>query len=1206
MVASSTSYDTVSLDGYESDEEKCQLYEPLAQPEPGPTSSSGTMYQGSKTVTMQHSGSSTTTPSDYSGTNTVGLLDFESYEAYGDVRDAPLGESGSGGYEDSLTLLSPDESVPASGTGLLSSQASWLTSPSAVTPIELSADAPAWAAYFAVPTAAELTVELAYGGSAPALSWSTSIHGQTPRAAAVPDRGAYDVQQEAAAQDPPASSGPGETFNSTGQITSVTDALLGVTKATYDDAQRLTSVTDPPTASHSGGNTTSWTYNNQNRVTSQTTALGTSSFAYASPSCGNLTQYTDADGRVTTYQYDCQNRVTQEAWYSSASALTANNPEEIISYTYNADGDITSESDFNCAQSVVVSADYYTYNDSDQLTAVVETIAGGPTVELVYTYSDSGECSGVTASIGGTVDSSGNYTGGTLDYQNTYGYDDNGDLIQIVQSSQTGGDAVATKEIDLTYNAAGQFQSIDRYLGQGQDKQLVAESGYTYNSAGQLTGLVYQQGTTPLANYGYTYGAGGGLSQVSSDETGTVPFGQPWSPSGATLPFHDPSQIDLGSLNQAPSPADLLATVTSADGTTSYSYDALGELTSASGAVNESYAWDANGNPESSGYTIGPENEILSDGTYTYTYNLDGDMLSRTQISSGSSSDFETDYTWDNRNRLIEVTNKDNTHTVTQTVTYVYDVENRWIGETVTTYSDGSPSSVHTTDFAYDGNQIVLQFDGTSSPGSPVSLTANNLSHRYVYGPAVDQVLADERVTLQNGTLATDEVLWPLADAQGTVRDVAKLTGTTAAVVDHVIYNSFGGVVSESDPSRGVLFKYTGCATDNNTDIEFHYQRPKIAGSVDWLKIDQSGFTSGTTNLSDYCANDPVNGTDPSGEAPPVIPGSGLVNGQPVQIVGAPPLPTTPGPAQSKSGIDEYLGAWARRMMRDNPPKDWMNQWNSFFSIIQSMVSSGKLSAQWLWEMLELRRYIQAEQNFRLDFEARLGLPTNSEPGKQDLRFLTSGEQKFLFVVMQAINTCGMTEDPHLDPMQIRLLLQRFTLLKYDPNHPIAANSSDGWILWFSSPKAITLGEQTYFYGFLPDEDDLGGDGLPLLSHEFLHAIDQLVSGDPRWWQVSYVLDYLGNRWEGESDQDAYKGIETELAAWSIESVVARLLEDDPGLFATISRMSWSEVEKGLPELEKQIWDAFVAEVQRRWYRFSPRSPVFEEPSFSSEPNGGP
>ena len=294
----------------------------------------------------------------------------------------------------------------------------------------------------------------------------------------------------------------------------------------------------------------------------------------------------------------------------------------------------------------------------------------------------------------------------------------------------------------------------------------------------------------------------------------------------------------------------------------------MGELTSASytgGQPSESYSWDANGNPSGSGYVIGPDNELLSDGTYNYAYNADGDCTSRTDIATGA----VTDYTWDARNRLVGVTDETSTGQVTQTVTYVYDVENRWIGETVTAYSGGSPTSVHTTDFAYDGNQIVLQFDATSTPGTSVSLTASNLSHRYLSGPAVDQVLADERVTLQNGALATDEVLWPLADAQGTVRDVAKLNGTSAAVVDHIIYNSFGGVVSESDPSQGCLFKSTGCPTDPATDIEFHYERPKIAGNVNWLKIDPKGLTSETTNLYGYCQDDPINVTDPSGLEPP-------------------------------------------------------------------------------------------------------------------------------------------------------------------------------------------------------------------------------------------------------------------------------------------------------------------------------------------------
>ena len=73
-------------------------------------------------------------------------------------------------------------------------------------------------------------------------------------------------------------------------------------------------------------------------------------------------------------------------------------------------------------------------------------------------------------------------------------------------------------------------------------------------------------------------------------------------------------------------------------------------------------------------------------------------------------------------------------------MTYTYDMFNRWIGETVT---DGSGTVTINRKFVYDGNQIVLQFDSTASG----DLAAANLSHRYLYGPAVDQVLADEQVS---------------------------------------------------------------------------------------------------------------------------------------------------------------------------------------------------------------------------------------------------------------------------------------------------------------------------------------------------------------------------------------------------------------------------------------------------------------------------
>src|ERR1035441_7262773 len=77
---------------------------------------------------------------------------------------------------------------------------------------------------------------------------------------------------------------------------------------------------------------------------------------------------------------------------------------------------------------------------------------------------------------------------------------------------------------------------------------------------------------------------------------------------------------------------------------------------------------------------------------------------------------------------------------------YTYDAFNRWIGETVTTYS-GQTSTTTQTRFVYDGNQIVMQFDGAGTG----ALTAANLSHRYLWGPAVDQLLADEQLPAASG-----------------------------------------------------------------------------------------------------------------------------------------------------------------------------------------------------------------------------------------------------------------------------------------------------------------------------------------------------------------------------------------------------------------------------------------------------------------------
>ena len=146
--------------------------------------------------------------------------------------------------------------------------------------------------------------------------------------------------------------------------------------------------------------------------------------------------------------------------------------------------------------------------------------------------------------------------------------------------------------------------------------------------------------------------------------------------------------------------------------------------------------YDANGNATSitvaggtpTTTTIGPDNELIFDGTYNDTYDADGNLVKQQDSTT------KITYTYDNRNRLTSVTTyawQSNSWVQTQQVTYTYDMFNNLIGRTVT----GTGATKQ--EYVFDGTNIVLAFDGN-----------DNLTDRYLWGPAVDQVLADEHFSL--------------------------------------------------------------------------------------------------------------------------------------------------------------------------------------------------------------------------------------------------------------------------------------------------------------------------------------------------------------------------------------------------------------------------------------------------------------------------
>ena len=186
----------------------------------------------------------------------------------------------------------------------------------------------------------------------------------------------------------------------------------------------------------------------------------------------------------------------------------------------------------------------------------------------------------------------------------------------------------------------------------------------------------------------------------------------------------------------------------------------------------------------------------------------------------------------------------------TKEVTYNYDAFDRRIGKHVDTDGNGTIDS--SENYVYDGSDIVLVFDGS-----------NNLTNRVLHGPLVDQVFAIEDSSSNN-------VLWALTDNQGTVRDVVDYdSGTdTTSVSNHIKYDAFGNITSESNSSIDFLYSYTGRIYD--TDAELYYYRARWYDPLigRFIGEDPLGFAAGDVNINRYVTNSPTNLTDPTGMDP--------------------------------------------------------------------------------------------------------------------------------------------------------------------------------------------------------------------------------------------------------------------------------------------------------------------------------------------------
>jgi RHS repeat-associated protein len=270
-------------------------------------------------------------------------------------------------------------------------------------------------------------------------------------------------------------------------------------------------------------------------------------------------------------------------------------------------------------------------------------------------------------------------------------------------------------------------------------------------------------------------------------------------------------------------------------------------------AGTQAYSYDANGVPTSGGLTPGAANQVSSDGTWNYTYNLAGELVSKTLIAGG----IAWAYTYDVGGELTGATLTVN-GSVATSISYQYDVFGNLVGRTET------DSGVVTSDvrYAVDGWDTAQPAPtGTENTNIYAVLVSNGIggwavSARQVFGAGFNQPLAS--------ISASGVVNWFVTDRQNSVVAVADNTGTVLASAS---YDAFGNVVS-GGVSSVTWYGYQGGYSDPVTGlVNFGggVGRWYAPATQQWISPDPLGFAAGQSNLSTFVANAPTNGTDPSG-----------------------------------------------------------------------------------------------------------------------------------------------------------------------------------------------------------------------------------------------------------------------------------------------------------------------------------------------------
>ncbi|HZS20875.1 MAG TPA: RHS repeat-associated core domain-containing protein, partial [Pseudonocardiaceae bacterium] len=597
------------------------------------------------------------------------------------------------------------------------------------------------------------------------------------------------------------------------------------TSYAYTPAKKLTAITD------AAGNKWSYTYSLLgNQLTSTAPDSGTTTSTY--DSVGQLMSVTDARGKQVSYTYDANGRKTAE--YDTTGGALESTATQLASWTWDtlAEGKLTSSTAYEGAASYTEQITGYNTQELPSATATIIPMAQGAlagTYTTSYTYAPGGQQTSYTDSAAGGLPQETVATGydnagepdsltGANGYADTLSYTNLGQPLQYTLGT-------ASEPAYITDSYDPQTSRLtEQDIQTTTAKTSVDDQHYTYDNVGNVT----SEADTPAGDSSATdvqcfqYDYLDRLAQAWAQGSTGCAATPSASAEGGTAPYWDSYSFNIiGNLTG-------ITTTTAAGAvtTTTHTYPVAGavrphgitgrSVTTSSGTTSTSYSYDASGNL----------NAVTGASSQALNWNDAGQLTQDAVTPSGSTAE-STSYTYDANGTLL-ITADPGTTTL-----YLPDEEITLSGGTVTGtryYTlDGTAIAARTG----ASNVCYLAGDQHGTDTLTIDSATLGLSHRY-YDP-----FGNPRGTVpisfpsgEKGFVGgIDDTTTGLTDLG--IREYLSATGSFVSVdpilkpYDPRDLNPYayanGNPATDSDPSGAMaseLGGYDGCAVYSGVEFQ--------------------------------------------------------------------------------------------------------------------------------------------------------------------------------------------------------------------------------------------------------------------------------------------------------------------------------------------------------------------------------------------------